>query len=281
MDLKWMRFVADAAGSIESLPSVACPDWADQAAGRLARLPGVLAVAAILARTSTDERLTPDAVGVCAGPTSLQGNPGSGLRLLEVRSRLENLAESGGLSIDALADGIPGLWGEQIEPATFTTRATIGDTGRTLVVQVSTLSENPDDLRRLSDALDALTPRLGRRAAIAFGGEQGAPGWLTNREQLVLEQLILGRSVREIAETTHRSPHTVHDHVKSLHRKLGASSRGALIAHALGRRSTEQTPRVMTTPCRPGGRAGVSTSGTLNGRLEPKPETRTLLVDGR
>ena len=51
----------------------------------------------------------------------------------------------------------------------------------------------------------------------------------------VLEQLILGKSVREIAEMIQRSPHTVHDHVKNLHRKLGATSRGALIARALGR----------------------------------------------
>ncbi len=53
--------------------------------------------------------------------------------------------------------------------------------------------------------------------------------WLTQREQT-----ILGCSVREIAEQIDRSPHTVHDHVKNLHKKLNASSRGELIAKALG-----------------------------------------------
>ncbi|MFI4898124.1 MAG: response regulator transcription factor, partial [Phycisphaerales bacterium JB059] len=106
------------------------------------------------------------------------------------------------------------------------------------------------------------------------------PGWLTNREQVVLEELILGRSVREIAETMHRSPHTVHDHVKSLHRKLGASSRGALIAHALGCRNGDQTPRVMATPCRTGGRARSSAPGSRTNHLEPKPAARSAMAQG-
>lgn len=57
---------------------------------------------------------------------------------------------------------------------------------------------------------------------------------LTVKEQEVLAQLAQGHSVRQIAETLGRSPHTVHDHVKALHRKLDASSRGELIAKALG-----------------------------------------------
>ena len=58
--------------------------------------------------------------------------------------------------------------------------------------------------------------------------------WLTAREQEVLDHLALGRSVREIAAVLQRSPHTVHDHVKSLHRKLGANTRGGLIPRAIG-----------------------------------------------
>ncbi len=58
--------------------------------------------------------------------------------------------------------------------------------------------------------------------------------WLTPREQDVLELLVEGKSVREISDHLERSPHTVHDYVKSLHRKLGASSRGELVARVLG-----------------------------------------------
>ena len=58
--------------------------------------------------------------------------------------------------------------------------------------------------------------------------------WLTLREQVILNHLIDGRSVREIAEIVDRSQHTVHDHVKNLHKKLDATSRGQLIARAMG-----------------------------------------------
>lgn len=76
---------------------------------------------------------------------------------------------------------------------------------------------------------------LARRALLAFGLERSTPlSRLTYREQQVLDHLSLGKSVKEIAQDLARSPHTVHDHVKSLHRKLNASSRGELIARALG-----------------------------------------------
>jgi DNA-binding CsgD family transcriptional regulator len=80
----------------------------------------------------------------------------------------------------------------------------------------------------------ALGP-LSRRARLAFGSEAGEPvRRLTPREEEVLEHLALGKSVKQIASELRRSPHTVHDHVKSLHVKLHASSRGELIARALG-----------------------------------------------
>lgn len=62
----------------------------------------------------------------------------------------------------------------------------------------------------------------------------GEVQWLTPRERDVLELLVEGMSVREISDELTRSPHTVHDYVKSLYRKLGASSRGELVALALG-----------------------------------------------
>ncbi len=76
---------------------------------------------------------------------------------------------------------------------------------------------------------------LSRRAVMALGSQRSRRSlWISPREQRVLDQLILGKSVRQIADDLDRSPHTVHDHVKSLHRKLNASSRGELIARALG-----------------------------------------------
>jgi DNA-binding CsgD family transcriptional regulator len=98
----------------------------------------------------------------------------------------------------------------------------------------------------------AAMPVLARRALVAVGAGRTSSGdWLTAREQLVLERLALGMSVADIAAETGRSTHTVHDHVKSLHKKLGASSRGELISRALGH-ITEINPR---PPKRPRGSA--------------------------
>ena len=68
----------------------------------------------------------------------------------------------------------------------------------------------------------ASNERLANLTLIPLNGEAGP------------EHLALGKSVKQIASDLARSPHTVHDHVKSLHRKLNASSRGELIARALG-----------------------------------------------
>lgn len=91
--------------------------------------------------------------------------------------------------------------------------------------------------------LRAVMPLLCGRAGLAFNTYYNGL-MITNREIEVLEELINGRSVRQIAEALGRSEHTIHDHVKSLHRKLGASSRGELIARALGHLSIRNDIRI-------------------------------------
>lgn len=108
-------------------------------------------------------------------------------------------------------------------------------TGRVVVVEIGALSSSthftPSERAVFLAAMGPLT----RRAAMAFGSDAGEPvRRLTPREEEVLQHLALGKSVRQIASELRRSPHTVHDHVKSLHVKLHASSRGELIARALG-----------------------------------------------
>lgn len=70
------------------------------------------------------------------------------------------------------------------------------------------------------------------RTALGEGEGLSPRGWLTQRERQVLEQLVCGSSVVEIAKSLDRSPYTVHDHVKSLHRKLGVRTRAALVGCA-------------------------------------------------
>ncbi len=78
----------------------------------------------------------------------------------------------------------------------------------------------------------AIMRRMGMRASRAFGGARG--NTLSPCEVRVLDLLIRGLSIPEIAARLSRSPHTVHDHVKSMHRKLGAKRRGELIYRAIG-----------------------------------------------
>jgi len=107
-------------------------------------------------------------------------------------------------------------------------------TGRVLVVEIGVRERTMPGNTALA-VLEATLPSLARRAFAAVGPEPSdSTHWLTTREQTILNHLLTGKSVREIAEELGRSPHTVHDHVKALHRKLGANSRGELIARALG-----------------------------------------------
>jgi len=110
-------------------------------------------------------------------------------------------------------------------------------------------------------AAQAAVSALARRVGLAFGRKPLHPSSrLTAREMEVLERLLLGWSIKKIAEDMGRSPHTVHDHVKSLHTKLGATSRGALVARALGHLA-------------PGGEGaaaeGVATPGGLRAVVKP------------
>lgn len=107
--------------------------------------------------------------------------------------------------------------------------------GRLLLIELAIPGRNPLDVSREEAVLAATLPRLRQRLANAFGLEEGDEHrWLTPREELVLWRLVEGMKVPDIAAELHRSIYTVHDHVKSLHRKLNASNRGQLVSRALG-----------------------------------------------
>lgn len=137
-----------------------------------------------------------------------------------------------------------------------------GATGRLLVVHLAPYSGSVLGEAELA-VFRAALPLLARRAAraLAAGPGEGSGRWLTSREHEILERIILGQSVREIADELGRSPHTVHDYVKSLHRKLGAASRGELVGRALWH-------------------GGVSAAGEegVNVMLAPRPEPHGMAV---
>jgi DNA-binding CsgD family transcriptional regulator len=109
--------------------------------------------------------------------------------------------------------------------------------GHVLIVAIGA-SDGGAARSALVPTVKALASLLAKRARVALGCPDKPIRWISPREQQVLELLIEGMSVKEIGETLGRSPHTITDHLKSLHRKLEANSRGELVSKALGRHSS-------------------------------------------
>ncbi|MBL0871236.1 MAG: helix-turn-helix transcriptional regulator [Phycisphaerales bacterium] len=106
---------------------------------------------------------------------------------------------------------------------------------RMLLVEVASADPGFRDTTRQAAVVAATLPMLSKRVSQAFDpGSQDRTNWLTPREELVMWHLVAGMKVPQIAALLHRSVYTVHDHVKSLHRKLNANNRGQLVSRALG-----------------------------------------------
>jgi DNA-binding CsgD family transcriptional regulator len=107
--------------------------------------------------------------------------------------------------------------------------------GRVILIEVAWHDGPTSDSSRQAAAISAVLPMLASKVVRTFGVEPLSPsGYLTPREEMVLWHLLAGEKVPTIAKALKRSVYTVHDHVKSLHRKLNANNRGQLVARALG-----------------------------------------------
>lgn len=126
-----------------------------------------------------------------------------------------------------------------------------GGNRRCVVIEVGLTPQSVGSAGLSGRVLEGVLPLLVDRLVMAFGRDAiSSASLLTAREQEVIEQLVAGRTVREIAEILGRSPHTVHDHVKSLHRKFNASTRGELVARALGFVPPRESGKATRTPSR-------------------------------
>lgn len=250
-----LQTAANLADQIAGLPAVASLDWCDRAAECLLTIPSARLAGVLIATITEHGRVTDHEAAGFAAPAS---DPRGRDRLMWARSRAESLRSIGwspatpaalrGPTAGVLSE-LPGggawrtgpvgqILEEPLDGELAIANAALGDhvNGRCIIAMVLC---QPDLARPAADLLRAVMPLLTRRALLAIGPARSTRNhWLSPREQLVLEQLILGKSVREIADQLGRSPHTVHDHVKSLHRKLDASSRGELVARALGHHLT-------------------------------------------
>jgi DNA-binding CsgD family transcriptional regulator len=294
-----LRATAKSAEMICALPAVATQDWCDRAAASL--LPLVGSGVALTMLGQVDERghiVRQEATGVAGAAsvdltTTVGGTRGpsntqvlaidqNDANLVRVRTNLAQTRDlhwsPGASSAGHSRVGTPEKFGASImDPISGLTKrwdayrlsgmlvgiAWLGTGGRALVVEIGSTNSAIGELE--IGALEAVLPLLSRRAVMAIGAEATeAAHWLTSREQMILQHLLLGKSVREIAEELGRSPHTVHDHVKSLHRKLNASSRGELVARALGHAEMLQSKRPEN-----GASHGLTVQTRIGGKAAP------------
>lgn len=236
------------------LPAVATLDWLDRAAETLRDVVTPSRVCMLIVHTDANGAGAQlEAAGFAGVPASSRpGDTDESNIELSVRSRAERLESIGfpapeqpllGNLADLLGGGdwrtrgLGVLWQGIPASDVLVAAQPLGgiERGRIMISQIALAEHGAEAKPGQLELLAAVHPLLIRRALLAIGATKAtASRWLTAREQEVLDLLVVGKSVRVIADELGRSPHTVHDHVKSLHRKLGASSRGELVARALG-----------------------------------------------
>lgn len=231
---------AEVAASITALIGVATLDWCERAARAMLPISSGGSVGVLVANIDPDGRVVEHEATGASGTNAA--------RLASVLDRLDHIGWKPGdhglrtittAPIESLGGNAwrTGRLGEHWtdKPCVLAGLAPLGDgaQGRSLLAFVS--CSGSEKIELALPVFSAVFPKLVERSVLALGarGDESG-GWLTSREQEVLEKLTLGMSVRQIADSLGRSPYTVHDHVKSLHRKLDASTRGELVARAFG-----------------------------------------------
>ena len=91
-----------------------------------------------------------------------------------------------------------------------------------------------------------------RASRLGVGLSLNLPGRaaLTNREQEILDQMLLGKSTKEMSRLWGISPRTVEDHRSNIMRKTGARNAIELMRSAMGSRGLDQSG-VKPAPARP------------------------------
>jgi DNA-binding NarL/FixJ family response regulator len=93
-----------------------------------------------------------------------------------------------------------------------------------------------DAIRALKAGGAPMSASIARKVVTAFRSPDPATAGLTPREREVLDHLVAGETVRQIAEALFVSPSTVAFHVRQIYDKLHVHSRAEVVARTLGRR---------------------------------------------
>jgi len=250
---------------ISRLPAAPTFDWTSQAANALAILNPDTSFGIVIAQIDNNTKVcTIESSGVyISNPAQQSVEPGQARCILERMSSspinlTETHANSGYIApISTLfpqwvASKASLPWSsphpaQSLAAYAPISNATHQDTSTTLALLMFASHDQPSTAPTDPSSLAAVLAVMTDKASMAIQpNNSGSILWLTEREQVILDLLILGNSVRSIAETIARSPHTVHDHVKNLHRKLDATSRGQLVTRALGHHDSSKKLQLLT-----------------------------------
>lgn len=131
-------------------------------------------------------------------------------------------------------------WARLSEPV----RPDNGGSARTLVLHVdASEAATPVEMEPLLALLAPMGKCLAAAYELAAGAAAERQGRLMARvsvtQRPILKLLVTGMNESEIARCIHRSPHTVHDHIKSIYAALGVSSRFELLQAWVGMSRSE------------------------------------------
>ncbi|MCC7387698.1 MAG: helix-turn-helix domain-containing protein [Phycisphaerales bacterium] len=236
--------VAHLASELSHLPAAATPDWCQRAAGVLtSHRPDTRAWVSVMRAGDAGRPRQTESSGYCEGalvaPEPAAERLGAALLRVAMAAsgRFGGVASVGGLlgMLDARPRGTGLVVGHShivVGVAELPGAVGVAE-ARSLVVCWDRPAARGGGEPELRLVLSSVLPVVKDRLREALGGHPNP--WLSVCEQRVLDMLTDGLSVPEIAEALGRSPHTVHDHVKRLHAKLGTRGRGGLLARVLGR----------------------------------------------
>lgn len=233
---------------MSSLPSIPTHDWCTLAAHRIASAAqGAWAAVTIGTIDPNSNRMTIGSVGSAPAATHPAPTDQTPLEKILTHGPVALNTGTQDARIARAAKLIPGWANQTPDPNADTTLSAymplrVGASNAVMLILSRPIVDNDRAGTIDPISFECLACALRHSAETAFRTSTGTIQWLTEREHQILDLLIQGCSVRVIAEHLDRSPHTVHDHVKSLHRKLDASSRGSLIATALGHRDQPNPP---------------------------------------
>ncbi|MEK0157458.1 helix-turn-helix transcriptional regulator [Arthrobacter oryzae] len=166
---------------------------------------------------------------------AMRGPDGPVIVLVGPRGELRAATEAAASWLAELDDQAPGRFSITLYAVVAAAKAAASGTARMrmrdagdnwVVLQASRLITGDDPGQMVVTVEPATTHEMAGLLLAAYGA--------TARERDVCLQVVSGSTTAEIADRLFISPHTVHDHLKSLFDKVGVGSRGELVARLLG-----------------------------------------------